>query len=53
MVVAKDMEKLFDFLVDMFCLAIGLRVKGSRQGLVNIKLVPSFSQFGGELGAMV
>ena len=54
LVVAKDMEELFNFLVDMFCFSISLRVKGSGQGLVNIELVPSFShEFGGELGASV
>ena len=54
LVIAENMEELFDFLVDAFCFSISLGVKGSRQGLVNIELVPSFShEFGGKLGTSV
>jgi hypothetical protein len=43
LVVAEDSEKLFNFLVDAFCFSIGLRVKGSGKGLVNVKFRPGFT----------
>ena len=54
LVVAENTKELFNFLVDAFCFSVSLGVKGSRQGLVNIELVPSFShEFGGKLRTSV
>ena len=54
LVVAENTEELFDFLVDALCFSVGLGVKGSGQGLVNIEFVPSFShEFGGKLRTSV
>jgi hypothetical protein len=43
LVVAKDSEKLFDFLVDVFCFSVGLGVKSCGKGLVYVELGPGFS----------
>ena len=54
LVVAENAEELFDFLVYAFCFTIGLGVESCRQGLIYVKLVPSFShKFGSELWASI
>ena len=54
LVVAENAKELFDFLVYAFCFTIGLRVESRRQGLIYVKLVPSFShKFGSELRASI
>ena len=54
LIVAENTKELFNFLVDAFYFSISLGVEGSRQGLVNIELVSSFShELGGKLRASV
>lgn len=43
----KDIEVLFDFLVDLFGLSIGLRMKGSQSIAFNLeKIIEIFYEFG-------
>src|SRR5580658_2650981 len=54
LVVAENAKELFHFLVYAFCFTIGLGVESGGQGLIHIKLVPSFShKFGSELRASI
>ena len=40
--VTKDMEELFNFLVDSFCFSINLGVEGHREGMRDFKFFPDF-----------
>ena len=54
LIVTEDVKELFNFLIYAFCFTICLRMEGHGQGLVYIKLAPSFShKFGSKLGTSV
>ena len=45
LIVAKDSEKLLNFLIDLFCFSIHLRVKDSGESLANFKFFPCFPHY--------